>query len=381
MTLRALFFSVLITSLSVAQTVSTDDALRRAVREAKPGDTIKIAPGTYQGGVFGSPKGTKDRRITIEAADPKGPPLIRGGTNCVHLAGAAYVTVRNLKLAGASGNGLNVDDGGTETPARGVVIEGLHVEDIGPKGNCDGIKLSGLVEFAVRDCTVTGWGGNAIDLVGCSEGVIEKCIIRGKDGFAPSTGPQMKGGSSKVTVRHCLFDNAAGRAINAGGSTGMQYFRPKDASYEAKDITIEHNLFLGGESPVAFVGIDGGIFRNNSIINPGKWVMRILQETKGDRFAPSRNVTFEKNLIVYTRAVRTTVNIGPDTAPETFKFADNWWYCSDAPTQRPQLPAEEKNGIYGKDPKVEKDASGWMVPTLEEAKKYGASPLAASQAR
>lgn len=379
MKLLATILSVFLSTAALAQTVSNDEQLRHALRDAKPGDTIKIAPGTYRGGVSGSPKGTKDLRIVIEAADPANPPHIKGGTSGMHLAGAAYVTVRNLKITGASGNGLNIDDGGSDTRAAGIVVEGLHVEDIGPKGNCDGIKLSGLVDFAVRDCTVTGWGGNAIDLVGCSDGVIERCNVRGKAGFTPATGPQLKGGTSKVTIRHCLFDHAAQRAINAGGSTGLAYFRPKDATYEAKDITIEHNLFLGGDTPVAFVGIDGGTFRNNTIVNPGKWILRILQETRGERFNPSRDVTFEKNLIVYTAAVvRTHVNIGPGTAAETFRFGDNWWYCSDAPGNRPQLPSREKDGIYGKDPKLQKDAAGWMVPTLPDARNYGATPPAAS---
>jgi hypothetical protein len=43
---------------------------------------------------------------------------------------------------------------------------------------------------------------------------------------------------------------AAG-AINIGGSTGLQYFRPPlanlpaDGRYEAKDILVEGNTFLG----------------------------------------------------------------------------------------------------------------------------------------
>ena len=372
---RVWILTFFLATTSVAQTVSDDASLRRTLRDAKPGDTIRIAPGNYAGGLYGEPKGTKDRRITIEAADAKNPPLLKGGANGMHLAGASYVTVRNLRLTGATGNGINIDDGGTDTRAAGVILEGLVVEDVGPKGNNDGIKLSGLIDFAVRDCTVAGWGGNAIDLVGCSEGVIERCTVRGKPGFDQATGPQLKGGSSNVIIRHCLFDHAGERAINAGGSTGLPFFRPKDAGYEAKDLTIEHNLFLGSLSPVAFVGVDGGVFRHNTIVEPDKWVFRILQETKGDRFAPCRNVTIERNLIIYTRAVRTAVNIGPDTQPASFKFIENWWYCSDAPTNRPQLPAEEKDGVYGKDPKVTKDRNGWMNPTSADAAEFGAKAV------
>jgi hypothetical protein len=359
---------VVATTILAQSVVSDDAALRRALRDAKPGDTLRIAPGTYSGGLYAEIRGTENRRITIEATDPKNPPLIKGGGNGMQLARAGFITVRNLHFQGATDNGMNIDDGGTDTRALGIIVEGVVVEDIGPKGNHDGIKLSGLKDFAVRDCTVAGWGGNAIDLVGCSDGVIERCTVRGKDGFEQATGPQLKGGTSNVTIRHCLFDHAGSRAVNAGGSTGLQFFRPKDAGYEAKDLTIENNVFVGSEAPIAFVGVDGTVFRHNTIVDPEKWIMRILQETTGERFAPCRNVLFERNLIVYTKAVRVTVNIGPNTAPETFKFSDNWWYCTDAPASKPSLPTPEKNGVYGKDPKATKAKDGW----IESKEDYGA---------
>lgn len=354
-------------------TVQDDASLHRSIRDAKPGQTIRIQPGTYRGGVFAEIRGTEGKPIIIEGADEKNPPLLEGGTNGIHLSNAAYVTLRHLHIRGATGNGINIDDGGNLTKfAGGIIVEHLTIEDIGPKGNCDGIKLSGLQNFTVRHCTVSGWGGNAIDLVGCRDGVIEYCTVRGKKGFTPATGPQLKGGTSNVTVRYCLFDRAAMRGINAGGSTGLQFFRPPDAAYEAKDLTIEHNVFIGGDTPVAFVGVDGAVFRHNTIIEPDKWVLRILQETKEERFTRCRNVMFERNLIVYRRsAVRTTANIGPDTLPETFTFRDNWWYCADAPDHRPELPTKEANGVYGRDPKLETNPEGWPTSTAA-AREYGA---------
>jgi nitrous oxidase accessory protein NosD len=193
MTLRFLLLAVICATTAAAQTVVSDDAsLRRALRGAKPGDNLRIAPGTYSGSLYAEIQGTKERRIVVEAADPANPPLIKGGGNGMQLARATYVTVLNLHFRGAADNGINIDDGGTDTRAIGIVVEGLVVEDIGPKGNHDGIKLSGLKDFAVRDCTVAGWGGNAIDLVGCSDGVIERCTVRGKDGLEQRTATQRR---------------------------------------------------------------------------------------------------------------------------------------------------------------------------------------------
>jgi hypothetical protein len=67
---------------------------------------------------------------------------------------------------------------------------------------------------------------------------------------------------------------------------------------------------------------------------------------------PSRNGRFTDNLIVYRAGeIRAPVNIGPGTAPDTFTFARNYWYCADRPDRsRPRLPAEEAGGRGGEDP-------------------------------
>jgi hypothetical protein len=71
---------------------------------------------------------------------------------------------------GSPANGFNIDDGGTfDSPAHHLILRGLTVEDNGPRGNLDGIKLSGVEDFLVEDCTVRRWGsgGSAVDMVGC----------------------------------------------------------------------------------------------------------------------------------------------------------------------------------------------------------------------
>ena len=357
-------------------TVADDVSLRRAMRAARPGDVIKMSPGKYAGGIYETILGEKDKRITIEAADPKDQPLFEGGPLGMHLPQSRYVTLRNLRFRGHSGGGLNLDDGGKRNePAVGIVLEGITVTDIGPRGNYDGIKCSGLSDLIIRNCTIEGWGGSAIDFVGCSKALIEGCTFRGKKGFSQSTGPQFKGGSSEIVIRDCRFDNAGTRGINCGGSTGMKFFRPPNATYEAKDILIEKCVFIGGDAPVAFVGVDGAVFRENTIIDPERFVLRILQETTDARFNPCRNVTFEKNLIVYKKAeLIEVVNIGPDTAPETFKFKNNWWYCRDDSQARPKLPSKETAGIYGQDPKLELGKDGF--PTNPPG-----APLAAGKAK
>jgi hypothetical protein len=153
-------------SLSAAQAqevrVRTSEELAEALRGAEAGTTILIEPGTYRGGLSaGGLKGTEERPIVIAAADAKDPPVIEGGGSGLHLQSPQHVELRGLVLRAARGNGLNVDDSGdVENPARHVVLKNLAISDIGPRGNCDGIKLSGLRDFRIEGCRVERWGSS-----------------------------------------------------------------------------------------------------------------------------------------------------------------------------------------------------------------------------
>lgn len=337
-----------------AATVSDTGQLRSALAAARPGDTILLAPGSYAGGLYVEGlQGAEGSPIVIAAADPDDPPVFVGGGSALHLVDPAYVELRDLVMTGATANGLNLDDGGSyETPAHHVVLRRITVRDVGPTGNCDGVKLSGVDDFRVEDCVIERWGdgGSAIDMVGCHRGVIEGCRFDHPSGGA--TGVQCKGGTAEITVRGCRFEGALARGVNIGGSTGLQYFRPPPQGYEAKDITVEGNVFAGTQAAVAFVGCDGATVRFNTVYRPGRWALRILQETREPGFVPSRNGVFTDNIVVFRSDAWSEggVNIGPGTAPETFSFARNVWYCEDRPALGPTLPALETGGLVGADP-------------------------------
>ncbi len=378
--LAAIFIPAAVPASGAAETVvkvADDASLRAALHGARAGTRIAIAPGRYRPGIWvENLHGTAERPIVIEGADPTRPPLFEGGREAWHLSNCSHVTLRNVAVRGQSGNGINVDDGGTfDTPSHHVVLEAIRVTDIGPRGNHDGIKLSGVVDFVVRRCHIEGWGGQAVDMVGCHRGLIEECTFQGKDGFTATAGPQAKGGSSQITVRRCLFRDAGSRAMQAGGSTGLQFFRPQGARYEAKDITVEGCVFIGSDAAVAFVGVDGAVFRYNTIYRPRRWILRILQETTEPGFVPCRNVRFEHNLIVFRHSeVRAPVNIGPNTAPKSFVFANNFWYCEDRPAaSRVPLPTAERGGVYGVDPRLAAPAEGLFQPREPRASGFGAT--------
>ena len=358
--------------------VRDSDGLRAAFNAATPGTVIRLEQGTYQPNVFLSGKsGGPVAPIVIEGADPANPPVFTGGNEALHLTSCSHVVLRNLVARGQKSNGLNIDDGSQPGSTHHVVIENVRVEDIGPQGNHDAIKLSGLDDFEVRDCTLHGWGGQGIDMVGCHRGLIEGCSFTGKQGFSGDTGITTKGGSREVTVRRCAFDRAADRGVNVGGSTGDPFYRPLDAPYEAAAITVEGCTFHGGEAPIAFVGVDGAVFRYNTVYDPGKWICRILQERSEPRFTPSSNGLLERNIFVFKAArMSEVVNVGPGTKSETFIFKDNLWFAMDNPAaSKLRLPTAEQGGVHGVDPKLEAPDKGSFEPLAPEAAGFGATAL------
>jgi hypothetical protein len=347
MTMRVLMLPFLISGLA-AETVEVknSDELREALGKLAKGDVLKIGPGDYPGGNHVS--GIED--LAVEALDVKSPPHFKGGKQAWHFSRCAGLKLRNLKCSGQSANGINLDDGGKrEEPVKGILLEGLEVSEIGPTGNFDAIKCSGLQGLQIKSCAISGWGGQAIDLVGCSEVLIEGCTITGKPGFSQHTGPQFKGGCRDVTITKCVLKHAGERPIQAGGSTGLDYFRPPGVKYEAKDIFIRENTIEGGMCAAAFTGVDGAEFTGNKILNPEKWVFRVLQETREEGFAPCRNVKIAGNEIRFLREkVGSEVNVGEGTAVETFRFENNRWIATDRPERsKPKLPVEETGGRYG----------------------------------
>lgn len=358
--------------------VSTLNELRQAAASAGPGTTILVAPGDYVGGVFLSNlHGAEGRPIVIAARDPKNPPRFIGGAG-VQLSKITHVHLRDLRIQNVTANGLNIDDGGAITkPSRHVVLERITVTDT-PSGNNDGIKLSGLRNFRVSGCTVQRWGGSGIDMVGCQEGLIEDCVFqRGGD-----SGVQAKGGSSEIVVRTSRFMDYGQRGVNIGGSTGVAFFRPpidqmpKNGRYEARDIRVEGCTFVGGVAPIAYVGADGARVRFNTIYTPTRWTIRILQETRLEGFVPCRNGVFEDNLVIFKTSGWASggVNVGDATAPQTFRFTRNFWYCADDPSRStPTLPTPETGGTYGLDPQATLDAEGRVtVSPTSPARDVGA---------
>ena len=344
--------------------------LARAARNVSPGTAIYLHTGTYPGGVLLSDiRGTGDAPIWIGGA-PGERAAIEGGGDALHFVRPRYLVLQDLDIRNARGNGINIDDGdevGNAEAARFVVLQRLSVSNTGiqPAGIADCLKLAGVNDVAVLQSTFGRCGnGPESGAVGVAGVGVHRAAIAfnrfTENGYGAV---QFKGGSDEVDVVGNVIRDAGSRGVNMGGSTGPQFFRPPlgtgRANYEAARIRVRANAFVGGEAAAAFTGCVDCEFTHNTVVNPSKWALRILQETVsggGYAFAPSSNGRISDNVFYFRRAELNTgedVNIGAGTDPASFSLTRNLWYAHDAPRDStPRLGAlgVDRESTIGVDP-------------------------------
>lgn len=324
--------------------------LQSACQAATPGDTILIFSGTYNNGDYISNlKGTPNAWISIKAA-PGQTVHFTGGTQAFQLSDPEYVIISGLNFSGQSGNGVNIDDAGTfDTPAKYIVFENCHWYKLNASGNSDQLKMSGVENFVIRNCTFNDGsaGGSMVDMVGCHDGLFENNVFTN----GGSNCIQTKGGSSNITIIRNRFSDGGQRAINIGGSTDPQFFRPQGANTEASDIFIYSNIFEGANAALAFVGAVNCKAINNTIINPTSWAVRILQENTNAGMLLCSNNTIRNNIFVFSETGKPAFNIGSNTQPASFICSNNLWYNPDNLNwSGPNTPVAEPGIILNQDP-------------------------------
>jgi hypothetical protein len=347
--------------------VSTTSQFSTALAAAAPGDEIHLQPGVYNGGHYRA----NLAQVTIRSVNAANPAIFNGGSNGIQLTDATNVTIADLVFKNQIDNGLNIDDGGSfATPSSNITLRNITVRDIATAGNHDGIKLSGVNNFLVDGVRVLNWGtgGSAVDMVGCHDGLVQNSLFAHTNTANGGTTLQPKGGSKRITFRANRIELPpdAGRAVQAGGSTGAAFFRfvDGDSGYEADEIVAEGNVILGGSSAFSWVNIDGGIFHHNVVHRPYRWVARILNENPGTTIIDPQNGQFHHNRIVFndtgSEFSRAVNDDGPETLPQTYSFSHNRWLNLANPTpagSTPTLPTAEVGGVYGGDPMAPTDAA------------------------
>ena len=314
-----------------------------AIAQATAGTRIRIAAGTYGAiGTYSNLRGSATAPIALVGDGAVVIDTARSA-QALHLIDPRYVVIEGITVQNTAPHGINIDDGGSyNTPAEYIVLRNVTFRDIGTGGNNDCLKLSGVDRFYIEGSAFSGCNqGEAIDMVGCHDGV----IAGNQFSNLPVNGVQTKGGSADVLIHGNRFNDIVQRSINAGGSTGATFYRPSNTTHEAARIQMIANIFeRSGNTPVAFVGCDTCVFANNTIVEPGTYLARILEENT--TLGPSANGYFINNIVLLNSIGRgAVVNVGGNTQPTTYTFGSNLWFSLDdagytGPTLGGGVPAE-----------------------------------------
>lgn len=340
--------------LSFSQTIIIGDSgdflnLEAAASSISAGDTVLFQSQIFDDGTqfLNDANGTVSQPIVLMAMDQHGA-IFQGGTEAIHLVNCSNIEINGFIFEGQSGNGVNIDDGGDyNTPSENVTIRNNIFRDMNASGNNDLLKMSGVDNFLIENCQFIngGAGGSGVDFVGCHYGMVQDNYFDNSG----TSGIQNKGGTQFIRIQRNLFKNISQRALNLGGSTGLQFFRPPlpdpivDA-FEAADLEVFSNIFIGCWAPIAYVGAVRVNVSNNTFYQPDNWVMRILQETTENGFLPCGDNLFNNNIIYLTDDL-TEVNIGPNTDPSSFIISNNLWFNASSNSWSPNLPVSDPNQI------------------------------------
>ncbi|MBT4890572.1 MAG: nitrous oxide reductase family maturation protein NosD, partial [Rhodospirillales bacterium] len=157
--------------------------LSASIAEARPGDTLILSAGTYDGSVL------IDKTLNIIGED--GAKVIGNGEGSVITVGAPDVTIHNLIVSG-SGSALDTMDAGIFVNKEGdrALVEGNHIED-----NLFGVYFWGPDDAIMRGNTVVGRThahvnarGNGISLWNTPGSIVENNdFSQGRDGIFSTT--------------------------------------------------------------------------------------------------------------------------------------------------------------------------------------------------
>jgi len=198
-------------------TVSTTEQLEDALSETRPGTSIRLQPGRYDGEFTATGHGTASQPITL--CGPRDAILDGGGTSkgyVLHLEGAAHWIVSGFSIQ-------NGQKGVMADATTASVIHDLHVSQIGDEaihlrnfstdntvsGNT--IRDTGLRKPKFGEGIYVGTAeSNWCDVSGCQPDASDRNTIEGNDIAATtSESIDLKEGTSGGVVRANTFDGSA----------------------------------------------------------------------------------------------------------------------------------------------------------------------------
>ncbi|MFE4382414.1 right-handed parallel beta-helix repeat-containing protein [Streptomyces cyaneofuscatus] len=285
--------------------VSTAAQLKSALTTVSPGDTIRLADGTYTGNFKATRPGTSGARIILTGSSRA--VLTAGGGYGLHLNGASYWTVHGVTIKGGQ-KGIMADT------ANGVVVDSVTVHDLDMEGvhfrksSRDGVLKNSRIYDTGQNGRGMGEGvyvGTASDLSDRSDNaqILNNTI-----------GPDVRG--ENVDIKEGTTGaRIIGNTFDGNGLTGANY---DDSWVDVKgnDVLVEGNRGSrttnnGYETHTQQSGWGcGTVFRNNTSNLSGATGDRQLAVNVTNNSAGCRTTVYASNTVTGGRGL-TNVPVTP----------------------------------------------------------------------
>lgn len=255
-------------------------SIQAAVNAARPGDTVLVYDGTYQGFRVSS-SGTSSSRITIMAQGSSA--LISQANSSgegITISNASYVTIDGFSISGMSGYGLATHDASPTNPMHGLIIRNNIVRNSGSTN----IYLSEVADSLVE--------GNSAS------------------GSATSHGIYLANGGSDNTIlkgNRCFSNAKNGIHLNGDLSVGGDGLH--------KGITIDGNIVFGNtDNGLDIDGMQDSVIKNNLVYGNGRNALRVFQI---DAAAGPKNLKVVNNTLLTTSGSGWALKFSEDSGGHT----------------------------------------------------------------
>jgi hypothetical protein len=353
----------------------------------KPGDELILMPGEHRPAVFDNLHGTPDQPIIIRTAHPKHFVTIQAELYGIRLRNPRHVRIQNVIIDGAELNGISIDgtpdeeDGESkQEPAGQVVLENVIVRNTGPRDLRHAFDLEFLDGVRIVNCRVEGCTGSGIELVACTNVVIDQCRFDGTQDLQPISGIRIRGGSDRVRIEKCIFDQTGQQGICIGGMTTIagRFPPPIDENetrslFEASRVNISRCIIHGGLCAFSFVHCDRATVRNCTIVRPRRVVVSIRREQEDQRFPVASGCSFGSNLIVWQPDDLTSIaHLGEGASVEGVNLEENLWWSPDLETTLESLGSFPGVAAFQQIIDVNPKLDDQFRPRNDAAKLFGA---------
>ncbi len=259
------------------------------LRALQPGDTLRLAPGTYDdpGNPPGLPlfdlNGTAAQPITITGPDSGARPVLIGRSthNTIRLANASYVIVRNLDVDGRDLGGFGVAAQGL---AHHITIEGLRIRGVGGDQQIVGISTTGSPtwNWVIRRNVIEGAGtgmylGNSTGGSPFVAGIIENNLVVDTIGYNIQVKHQvpwsnvpagMPTGKTTTIIRNNVFVKRSSFVSSDGPRPNLLVGdQPSSGPGSDNGFEIYGNFFYQNPTEALFQGEGNIAFYGNLMVN------------------------------------------------------------------------------------------------------------------